>query len=52
MSRTNHKEKDEKRGFGKEYWKSRLHKDGESLGRYTKTRTHRLERRRARKLVA
>jgi hypothetical protein len=29
----------------KEYWKSRLHHHGESLGRSTKTLTHRKERR-------
>ena len=45
MSRTRHKERDAKRGFGKEYWKSRLHKHGESLGRFTKSLTHRKERR-------
>ena len=46
MSRTFHKAKDEKRGCGKEYWKSRLHRYGEVLGRYTKILTHRKERRR------
>lgn len=41
-----HGENAEKRGRpGKEYWKSRLHKHGEALGRYTKKLTHRKERR-------
>ena len=44
MSRTWHKQKDEKRGVGKEYWKSRLHRYGESIGRFTKKLTHRKER--------
>ena len=44
MSRTNHKERDRKRGIGKEYWKSRLHPGGEPLGKYTKKRTHKKER--------
>jgi len=35
----------------KEYWKSRLHRHGEVRGRYTKTRTHRKERRAAKKLL-
>jgi len=30
---------------GKEYWKSRLHRFGEEPGRWTKTQTHRKERR-------
>lgn len=30
---------------GKEYWKSRLMSGGECVGRYTKTLTHRKERR-------
>jgi len=45
MSRTRHKEKQDKVGFGKEYWKSRLTSGGEPLGKYTKIRTHRKERR-------
>ena len=36
---------------GKEYWKSRLHRYGEALGRYTKIRTHRKERREGKILV-
>lgn len=35
---------------GKEYWKSRLHRHGESLGRVTKTLTHRKERRQNKKI--
>ena len=45
MSRTYHKQKQEKCGSGKEYWKSRLHRFGEITGRYTKLLTHRKERR-------
>ncbi len=30
---------------GTEYWKSRLHPQGETPGRFTKTQTHRKERR-------
>lgn len=41
MSRSSHGSK----GPGYEYWKSRLHWGGEVPGRYTKTRTHRHERR-------
>lgn len=33
---------------GKEFWKSRLHRGGEVLGRFTKRLTHRKERRVAR----
>src|SRR5690606_18478716 len=33
------------RARGKEYWKSRLHRGGEPLGRATKKLTHRKERR-------
>ena len=44
MSRTFHKLKAERCGI-KEYWKSRLHCGGEATGRYTKTLTHRKERR-------
>ncbi|HUV63533.1 MAG TPA: hypothetical protein VMW24_06510 [Sedimentisphaerales bacterium] len=47
MSRTNHKQRAERRGAGKEYWASRLQRGGEESGRYTKLLTHRLERRRA-----
>jgi len=36
---------------GKEYWKSRLHRYGEVLGRYTKIRTHRKERREGKILI-
>jgi hypothetical protein len=35
----------------KEYWASRLHRHGERLGRFTKTQTHRKERRAARRLA-
>jgi hypothetical protein len=35
-----------------EYWASRLHKHGETPGRYTKTLTHRLERRGKRAIKA
>ncbi len=45
MSRTRHKLKEKKCGAGKEYWKSRLHCGGETLGRFTKKRTHKKERR-------
>lgn len=34
---------------GKEYWKSRLHRGGELLGRFTKHLTHRFERRAAKR---
>jgi len=41
-----HGENAKKRGHaGKEYWKSRHHKHGEVPGRFTKTITHRKERR-------
>jgi hypothetical protein len=33
------------KGAGTEFWSSRLHTHGETPGRYTKTRTHRYERR-------
>lgn len=36
---------------GKEYWKSRLHRGGETLGRYTKQQTHRKERREGRRIA-
>ena len=39
-----HGENAEKFKNGKEYWKSRLHKGGEILGRYTKYLTHKKER--------
>ena len=45
MSRTRHKEKEAKKGIDKEYWKSRLYRGGEILGRFTKILTHRKERR-------
>jgi hypothetical protein len=51
MSRTRHKEKADKKGIGKEYWKSRLHKHGEALGRITKVLTHRKERRASKKIA-
>ena len=35
----------------KEYWKSRLHRYGEVIGRYTKLLTHRKERRNSKKIV-
>jgi hypothetical protein len=44
MSRTHHKDRQQKKGFGKEYWKSRLHSGGETLGKFTKSRTHKKER--------
>ena len=34
---------------GKEYWKSRLHRHGETTGKVTKILTHRKERRVAKK---
>lgn len=37
---------------GKEYWKSRLHRHGESPGRETKTLTHRKERRQEQAAIA
>ena len=41
-----HGENAEKKGHaGKEYWKSRLHRFGEVMGKYTKKLTHRKERR-------
>lgn len=47
-----HGENAEKGGKrGKEYWKSRLHKGGEVLGRFTKDRTHRKERRDSKKIT-
>jgi hypothetical protein len=36
----------------KEYWKSRLHRYGEVIGRYTKRLTHRKERRQSKDIVA
>jgi hypothetical protein len=51
MSRTWHKLRDKKRGIGKEYWKSRLHRYGEALGRFTKKLTHKKERREGKLLV-
>jgi hypothetical protein len=35
----------------REYWKSRLHEQGEIPGRFTKELTHRKERRQAKKIV-
>jgi hypothetical protein len=37
-------------GPGKEYWKSRLHRYGEALGRWTKRWTHKKERRAKRRI--
>ena len=51
MSRTRHQLKAKRRGIGKEYWKSRLHKHGEEPGRITKVLTHRKERRYAKAIV-
>lgn len=54
MSRS---KKDGKRGgahkntTGKEYWKSRLHQQGETPGRVTKTLTHRKERRAGKRIA-
>ncbi len=47
MSRTHHKSK----GPGFEYWASRLHPYGEEPGRWTKTQTHRKERRDAKEQI-
>ncbi len=47
MSRTYHRSK----GPGFEYWASRLHPGGEDPGRWTKTQTHRKERRDAKKQI-
>lgn len=47
MSRTYHKSK----GPGFEYWASRLHPGGEDPGRWTKTQTHRKERRDAKEQI-
>ena len=47
-----HGENAEKYGkCGKEYWKSRLHKYGEILGKYTKKLTARKERRDDKQLI-
>ena len=47
-----HGENAEKRGHaGKEYWKSRLRKHGDDLGRYVKILTHRKERRDNKKII-
>ncbi len=35
----------------KEYWKSRLHRYGEIIGKYTKILTHRKERRVSKKII-
>jgi len=51
MSRTRHKLKAEKCGFGKEYWKSRLHRYGEVLGKFTKKLTHKKERKQNKSLA-
>ncbi len=47
MSRTHHTSK----GPGFEYWASRLHRFGEEPGRWTKTQTHRKERRDAKERI-
>lgn len=44
MSKTFHREKELARGIGKEYWKSRLHPQGEIPGKFTKRLTHKKER--------
>jgi hypothetical protein len=49
VSRTRHREKQAKKGCGKEYWASRLHRHGEELGKETKILTHQKERRDARR---
>ena len=36
---------------GKEYWKSRLHRFGETPGKYTKYLTHKKERRESKQLI-
>jgi hypothetical protein len=36
---------------GKEYWASRLHRWGETMGRYTKRLTHKKERRENKKVA-
>lgn len=51
MSRTNHRERKAKVGCDKEYWKSRLHRHGETPGRYTKKLTHKKERRHGRQVI-
>ncbi len=46
MSRSDHGRKGSNRGDQRrEYWASRLHRGGEAPGRFTKTLTHRKERR-------
>lgn len=50
MSRTRHKEKRAKCGYGKEYWKSRLNKGGETPGSFTKHLTHKKERKRDKRI--
>lgn len=47
MSRT----RKETKAPGFEYWKSRLHKHGETPGRITKRLTHRKERREGRSII-
>jgi len=47
-----HGENAEQKGHqGKEYWKSRLHRYGELIGKYTKKLTHRKERRENKKIA-
>jgi len=42
----------EKRGHqGKEYWKSRLHPQGEEPGKYTKRLTHKKERKTIKQII-
>lgn len=50
MSRTWHRAKASKVGIGKEYWKSRLHRYGEVIGKITKILTHRKERRKSKQI--
>jgi len=47
-----HGENAERRGHvGKEYWKSRLHPQGEAPGKFTKLLTHKKERRTAKQFL-
>lgn len=48
MSRTNHRQRKEKRS-NREYMSGRLSPFGDPVSKYTKKRTHRLERRRGKK---
>ena len=52
MSRSHNSRKGSKNGnIGKEYWKSRLHTQGECPGRFTKKRTSKLERQQSKKEI-